>query len=280
MEQNTDEWLEFRRSKIGASDAPILMGLSKYKTPYDLWLDKMGFGSNVETEAMRWGKNNEEKVRWLVEEHVGFHLTPTILVSQEYPWMMASIDGWNEERRFAVEIKCPYSPKNYELVKNGEIPKDWYVQVQHQLIVLNIQNVCLAVWRPDERLIFIEIPRDEDFAKGIIAQERNFFDSHMIGLVPPISPVINRKDDEWDHAAHCYLETHWAIKKLQEQNDYYRENLIRLSEGKASEGCGIRLTPVPQKGRVDYTNIPELKHIDLDKYRKNPINTYRIESTN
>ena len=40
LTQNTPEWLEFRRKKIGASDAPIILEVSTWKTPYQLWLVK------------------------------------------------------------------------------------------------------------------------------------------------------------------------------------------------------------------------------------------------
>lgn len=40
--QNTQEWEKFRLQKIGASDAPIIMGVSPWKTPFQLWLEKQG----------------------------------------------------------------------------------------------------------------------------------------------------------------------------------------------------------------------------------------------
>ena len=39
--QQSEEWLEFRRSRIGASDAPIIMGVSPWKTHYKLWVEKI-----------------------------------------------------------------------------------------------------------------------------------------------------------------------------------------------------------------------------------------------
>ena len=42
IEQGTKRWLEERMSYIGGSDAPIIMGVSPWKTPYQLWEEKMG----------------------------------------------------------------------------------------------------------------------------------------------------------------------------------------------------------------------------------------------
>ena len=40
MEQGTKEWEEFRSNKIGSSDAAAIMGVSKYRNIYDLYLRK------------------------------------------------------------------------------------------------------------------------------------------------------------------------------------------------------------------------------------------------
>ncbi len=46
--QNTPEWHAFRRKRIGASDAPVIMGISPWKTPYQLWIEKT---SGIESSA-------------------------------------------------------------------------------------------------------------------------------------------------------------------------------------------------------------------------------------
>ena len=37
VEQGSKEWLALRNNKIGASDAPIIMGESSWTTPFQLW---------------------------------------------------------------------------------------------------------------------------------------------------------------------------------------------------------------------------------------------------
>lgn len=37
-----DQWLEARRAGIGGSDAAAIAGLSKWKTPMSVYLDKLG----------------------------------------------------------------------------------------------------------------------------------------------------------------------------------------------------------------------------------------------
>ena len=57
-----------------------------------------------------------------------------------------------------------------------------------------------------------------------------------------------------------------------------RKQLIFLSGESNSRGSGISLCQVVRKGNVDYAKIPELKGIDLEKYRKGSISSWRITS--
>ena len=37
-----DEWLEDRRKSIGGSDAAAVIGLNRYRTPMEVYADKLG----------------------------------------------------------------------------------------------------------------------------------------------------------------------------------------------------------------------------------------------
>src|SRR5689334_22139628 len=41
-ELHSAEWHAERRKGIGGSDIPVLLGLSKYASPYSLWAEKIG----------------------------------------------------------------------------------------------------------------------------------------------------------------------------------------------------------------------------------------------
>ena len=49
------EWLAERRKSIGGSDAAAVIGLSRFASPYTVWLDKTGrLPDKGDTEAMAW----------------------------------------------------------------------------------------------------------------------------------------------------------------------------------------------------------------------------------
>lgn len=52
-----EEWLKWRKRGIGGSDVASLLGISKWKSEIELWLDKTNQTNEllVENEAMLWG---------------------------------------------------------------------------------------------------------------------------------------------------------------------------------------------------------------------------------
>ena len=67
-----EEWLEWRREGIGASDAPVIMGVSPWTTPLQLWENKLlGKSGQLETSSMRRGKDMEKEARRHFEEQMG-----------------------------------------------------------------------------------------------------------------------------------------------------------------------------------------------------------------
>ena len=59
-----EEWLEYRKTGIGGSDASVVCGINKYKSPIELWMEKTGQLPYQEAgEAAYWGTMLESVVR-------------------------------------------------------------------------------------------------------------------------------------------------------------------------------------------------------------------------
>ena len=67
-----DEWLKVRNMGIGGSDASVIMGLNSYKSPYQLWLEKIGEATPEDLTGnpfVYWGQKNEANIAdWFNEE--------------------------------------------------------------------------------------------------------------------------------------------------------------------------------------------------------------------
>ena len=73
---------------------------------------------------------------------------------------------------------------------------------------------------------------------------------------------------------YCFLKAY--IETLQEQSDSLREQLIEEANSMSVQGKKLRLTQIHNKGRIHYDMIPELKTMDLEKYRGTSYITYKI----
>ena len=71
-ETNREQWLAERRKGIGGSDIAALLGMSPFKTPVDLWMDKTGRADPTpDNPAMRLGRELEPAVLARYAEQTG-----------------------------------------------------------------------------------------------------------------------------------------------------------------------------------------------------------------
>lgn len=77
-----------------------------------------------------------------------------------------------------------------------------------------------------------------------------------------------RDDDAWNEKAEKWLQKKQELEAIQLEEKKLREELIELAGNQSSRGAGIRLSLSIRKGLINYQSIPELKEIDLERYRK------------
>lgn len=87
---------------------------------------------------------------------------------------------------------------------------------------------------------------------------------------------ITREDSDWLEVAARWAEIHNQIDLLEKEENLLREKLIEMSGEKNVVGGGIRLVCRERKGAVQYSEIPVLKGLDLEEYRKPPIKTWTL----
>src|SRR5690606_6618123 len=161
MKQNTPEWLEMRKKFVGASDAPIIMGVSPWMTPYKLGTQKLSLDPEVKkTTRMQRGLALEDAARQWSYKQTGILVLPEVVFSDEHDFMMASLDGLDSTKECALEIKCP-DPEgdDHALALMGMVPEKYYPQLQHQMIVLKLEKMFYLSFDGKEGAL-IEVQRD------------------------------------------------------------------------------------------------------------------------
>lgn len=188
VEMSHQEWLQERTKGIGGSDASIILGLNKYKTPFELWLEKTG-QSTVENgagEAAYFGNLLEDMVAKEFEVRSGKKVRRNNFMLQhpEHPFIMANIDRKvvGEEAVLECKTASAFLAKEWE---SEEIPESYLVQVQHYLGVTGYKHAYIAVLIGGQKFIWKEIERDDELIQMIFDAEVHFWNHHVLGNIPP-----------------------------------------------------------------------------------------------
>ncbi|EAC3886543.1 YqaJ viral recombinase family protein [Listeria monocytogenes] len=182
------QWLLTRRQGIGGSDAGIIMGLNKYKTAFELWLDKTGqiLPDESAGEAAYWGNQMEEVVAKEFEKRTGKKVRRSNMMYQhpEHDFMLANVDRFivGEDALLECKTASAYLAKEWE---SDEVPATYLVQIQHYLAVTGKSKAYVAVLIGGNKFIWKEIERDEELINQIIAFELDFWETNIKGHVAP-----------------------------------------------------------------------------------------------
>lgn len=185
-------WLLERRTGIGGSDAAASVGLSKWKTPIELWLDKRGELPDRQTEPMKWGTLLEPVVRQEYANRTGrsVMVPGRILRHATVSFAILTTDGIADGSRL-YEGKTARTDEGWGEPGSADVPQDYMLQVQHGLFVtgLAVCDVAVLVGGSDFRLY--EVPADRELQALLIDRERDFW-RHVETNTPP--EPINRED--------------------------------------------------------------------------------------
>lgn len=143
--QGTPEWKEIRKAHCCASDAPAMLGKSKYKSRDDL-LAGVEKPIDVYTqERFDRGHATEAAARAILESEYGFDFVPVVATKQvnELQWL-ASSDGICWELNFGFEHKL-LNESLGESMSKGIIPEEYHWQMEHQLMVFGVDYILFTV---------------------------------------------------------------------------------------------------------------------------------------
>jgi predicted phage-related endonuclease len=147
-----------------------------------------------ENEAMRWGKLLESIVASEAGKQIGGEVSMhgMMLRSVEHPHLFCTLDAMilvNGDE-YPLEIKCTNRQWNWDL---GQIPDDFRIQVQHQLIVTGHSHAYIAILASGNRLYWTKVMRDEAMQAWMIDRLGSFWSSIRKGSPPEIDGSASSK---------------------------------------------------------------------------------------
>jgi len=266
--QGSTEWLDYRRRMFNASETAAVLGISPWMTPYQLWMLKTGRSTQEVTAPMARGTRLEPEARAAYEQQTGQVMQPLVMQDGRFS---ASLDGINLAGDLTVEVKCPFRGKQSTLWREaveGRIPAHYAAQVQHQLMVAGATTAHLWVYADSEGIL-LTVRRDEVLMDTIRAKWDEFAEYLDTHVAPPLTDAdsAQRDDPAWVGAALAYQEAKRRAEAADEALEAARKALVGLARHPRETGGGVSVVRLWKAGAVQYAEIPELRGVDLSRYR-------------
>jgi len=241
--------IEQRRERIlgiGGSDMAVILGLSTYKTPYQLYLEKIGEAEapEEETQYQYWGQQLEAIVRDEFAKRNNVTVTtPDTLVHPEYDFLRGNVDGFIPGLNAVLEIKCSSQFMSTVWGESGtdEIPMQYLVQVAFYCMLANADCAHVAVLIGGNDYREYKYTRDKALEDTIISTAKKFWNCVVTKNPPaPINQVDLRLmypkhdpektltiNNEIKQQLTILAETKCKIKELSEKEETYKFNIMR-----------------------------------------------------
>lgn len=179
----TEEWLQIRREGITATDIPAILGLNRYKTAVDVWLEKVD-PANAQSinptignhEAALWGSVLEDAVAKTWADNKNYRVTRIgVIAHQAHTWARASLDRLVTgcpEGRCGLEVKTRslYVGDNWDKA----VPADVKAQVDWQMIVSGLDHIHVIALIGGQRLVEHTVHREQETANEATIIARAF----------------------------------------------------------------------------------------------------------
>lgn len=240
-------WHEQRNKGVGGSDVAAIMGISPWKSPLEIWLEKTGMATAPDLsgrESVAMGNELEgDVIQMYKRRHPGCRArrVNAVLVSNARPWAQASLDGitYDPELGWGVlEIKTGSRDSEW----TDGVPLHYLTQVTHYLAVTGYEFADVAALIGDHGLHYHEfrVMRDEEDLQAVVEAVDEFWaDCVEKGQMPPyvsalpsegkaLYEIYKRSDQEMKPSD--AERTDWLAEQVSEINEQAQRDRARKNE--------------------------------------------------
>lgn len=261
----TAEQRELRRTGIGASESPCIVGVSPFGNAISVWAEKVGIEIREATDAMELGLILEEGVARLYAKKTGYELAHFGTIRHpRYPWMLATPDLAVFGQRRIAQIKLVGAHMAHHWVDG--VPDYVEVQVQHEMEVADADacDVLALIGGTDFRVLPVE--RDREMGRDLVSVCHDFWTKHVVGNEMPDPdgsaiadaaikarfqhrrPVLLPATEEAEGLGRTWLAADRRIRDAEVEQAVAEQRLkVLIGEHEGIEGEGFRATWRPTK---------------------------------
>lgn len=185
----TEDWYRCRRTGIGGSDVSAVLGLSAYRSRFDVWVEKTETAppeiEDDDNTAPYWGKRLEPLLREEFAARAGVTVTlPGTLRSVRWPWMTTNLDGLcSDGAIYEGKTASSYARSDWE---DGQVADHAELQAQHNMAVTGAHGCWVSCLLGGQKLEIRFVERNESIIASLVAVERAFWHDYVLtNQMPP-----------------------------------------------------------------------------------------------
>ena len=202
---NNQDFARLRTKSLGGSDIGAILGLSKYRSAVDVWLEKTGqVNQTPDSLPLRFGQHAESFVANEYAKATGATLIhdERTITHPEHHFLTGHVDryiqGSNSEI-FNAEgqvmapkiLECktahPFNQSEWGDLGTDQVPLPYLVQCQWYLMLTQCETADLAVLFANSDFRIYTIQRDAELEQLLIERALKFWHEHVLTGRPPKS---------------------------------------------------------------------------------------------
>ncbi len=254
---NNQDFALLRPKSLGGSDIGAILGLSKYRSAVDVWMEKTGKEIAVKDSLpLRFGQFAEEFVAFEYALATGLSLAShdAAVIHPEYQFMHGHIDRFvlngdtpliGEDGRITASriLECktanPFTQSEWGEAGSDQVPLSYLVQCVWYMMLTNIDRTDLAVLFGNTDFRIYEITRDLELEQMVMERAIGFWENHVLKDIPP--PASSESDYKTlfgkstvSKSVEAPAQTCELIKKLKSLNEQVEQYEAQISQIKQS----------------------------------------------
>ena len=266
------DFTQDRTKYIGGSDIGAILGLSKFRTPLEVWMEKTGKEARqLDSLPLRFGSFAEEFVASEYSRVTRYELLhdESIYIHPTHPMMSAHVDrfilgnGLNKPATRLLECKTanPFARGEWGEPGTDQVPMSYLCQCIWYMAITGIAQCDLAVLFGNSDFRIYEVARDLELEALVIEKALHFWNEYVLKDIAPPAQT------EGDYQA---LFKKSDPSKTIEANPKTVELIRQLqSLGKQSGDMDERITQLKQH------IMNEMKEAEVLSYQGNVIATWK-----
>jgi putative phage-type endonuclease len=184
-----------RTKYIGGSDIGAILGLSRFRSPLEVWMEKTGKAvKKLDSLPLRFGSFAEEFVASEYARSTGFELLhdESIHIHPKHSFMSAHIDRFVLENGSTTPsriLECktanPFSSSEWGEVGSDEVPMSYLCQCIWYAAIANLDRIDLAVLFGNSDFRIYEVTRDPELERMVLQKASAFWKEYVRKDIPP-----------------------------------------------------------------------------------------------